>query len=44
MMYDFSTLLEHFTLFRALGLMEIDYQTIYDYLHCGKCPAGTDVY
>ena len=22
--------------------MEIDYQAIYDYLHCGKCPAGTD--
>ena len=20
--------------------MEIDYQTIYDYLHCGKCPAS----
>ena len=24
--------------------MEIDYQAIYDYLHCGKCPAGTDAF
>ena len=22
--------------------MAIDYQTIYNYLHCGKCPAGMD--
>ena len=22
--------------------MEIDYQTICNYLHCGKCPAGMD--
>ena len=22
--------------------MEIDYQTIYNYLNCGKCPAGLD--
>ena len=22
--------------------MEIEYQTIYNYLHCGKCPAEMD--
>ena len=24
--------------------MKIDYQAIYDYLHCWKCPAGTDAF
>ena len=43
MTYDFATLPEHFTSFRTLELMEIDYQAIFDYLHCGKCPAGTCV-
>ena len=28
MMYDYSTLLEHFTLFRTLATHGIDYQTI----------------
>ena len=32
MMYDYSTLLEHFTLFRTLATHGIDYQTIYNYL------------
>ena len=34
MTYDFSTPLEHFTLFRTLGLMEVNHQTIYDLLIC----------
>ena len=32
MMYDYSTLLEHFTLFRTLATHGIDYKTIYNYL------------
>ena len=31
MMYDYSTLLEHFRLFRTLATHGIDYQTIYNY-------------